>query len=179
MDYSATSGIISHVRRPIPSGNYPGVYLQVDAPLYMGSSGGPIFNLQKELIGIVSRGGADSTVGLAVPVGVISQFLKDISPDMLKLSEKDDTGCLPFHFQLIDKPFKNALSVEGVEGILISGYLSKSALSFEGIKLGDILMTLSGAPLIAQNNADLERLALLFNRLPRVPLKFSILRGDK
>lgn len=75
--FSTSHGIISHLNRGVGE---PYMFTQVDAPINGGNSGGPLFNLRGELIGIVARkwGGADG-MGLAITPQTIKDFL-----DLLK-----------------------------------------------------------------------------------------------
>jgi 2-alkenal reductase len=81
-DFTMTSGIVSAVERMIRSGNGPfsiPEVIQTDAPINPGNSGGPLLNRQGEVIGIntqiISRGGANSGIGFAVPINTARQII--------------------------------------------------------------------------------------------------------
>jgi serine protease Do len=78
-EYSATVGIVSGKGRQLPSSNFRD-FIQTDAAIYPGNSGGPLFNLAGEVIGINTAVIPDTNLGFAVPINTV----KDILPQLLE-----------------------------------------------------------------------------------------------
>ncbi len=77
-DFSASLGIVSSLNRELQDVHTQTTFLQVDTPMFRGSSGGPLINLNGEVVGINSRGGANGTVAFAIPVMHIRAALKEV-----------------------------------------------------------------------------------------------------
>lgn len=153
-DFSATFGIVSALNRSLPDQNAKARYIQVDAPLYHGSSGGPLCNLAGQVVGVNSRGGADGAAGFSIPVNVLKDFLEQGKKDN-SVKQARSLGYLGALLQPLTEEFKKALKFEGQSGVLVSGIYPGSAAQKAGIKAGDILISLDSTQLTASADEEI------------------------
>jgi serine protease Do len=139
---TVTAGIVSARNRDINSGPYDN-YIQTDAAINRGNSGGPLFNLNGEVVGvntaIISPSGGSIGIGFAVPsktvVGVINQ-----------LREFGETrrGWLGVRIQPVTPEIAESLSIKPARGALIAGLDDKGPAKPAGIEAGDVIVTFDG-----------------------------------
>lgn len=139
---SVTVGIISAKQRDINSGPYDD-YLQTDAAINKGNSGGPLFNMDGDVIGvntaIISPTGGSIGIGFAVPsdvaVNVISQ---------LKEFGETRRGWLGVKIQSVTEDIAATLGVEENTGALVAGVDPDSPAKAGGIEPGDVIVKFDG-----------------------------------
>ena len=139
---SVTAGIISARGRDIRSGPYDD-YIQTDAPINRGNSGGPLFNIKGEVIGIntaiLSPSGGSIGIGFSVPaqlaVGVIDQLRKYGSTRR---------GWLGVQIQAVTIEIAESLSLKKARGALVAGVVKKSPAESAGFKTGDVILKFDG-----------------------------------
>jgi len=128
---SVTSGIISAKSRDIDAGAYDN-FIQTDASINQGSSGGPMFNLKGEVIGInsaiYSTTGGNIGIGFATPINLAEFVINE-----LKTKGKVERGWLGLKIQ----------SQSSGEGVLVSSVTPSSPASDAGIEAGDIILALN------------------------------------
>src|SRR6201987_3373849 len=139
---SVTAGIVSARNRDINSGPYDN-YIQTDAAINRGNSGGPLFNLNGEVVGIntaiISPSGGSIGIGFAVPsnsaVAVIEQ-----------LREFGETrrGWLGVRIQQVTDAIADSLSIKPGRGALVAGVVEKGLGKPAGIEPGDVIVTFDG-----------------------------------
>ncbi len=157
-DFSASLGIVSAMNRDLPDQNSKLKFIQVDAPMYHGSSGGPLANLDGEAIGVNSRGGAQGAAAFAVPAQDLANF-------MAALKEKKERGPAKFGYlgavlQPLSEEIKKALRFNGQAGVVVAEVFANSAAAHAGIKSADILMQLGN--IVLEASVD-EEIALVEN----------------
>src|SRR5262249_28501433 len=134
--HTITTGIISALDRELSfSANvvYKGL-IQTDASINPGNSGGPLLNILGELIGINTaiRGDAQN-IGFAIPVDRLHELL----PDMLDITR----------LRRVDFGLKFDGKRGNGKGVLIKGVEAESAAAKAGLKSGDVLTAIDGAPI--------------------------------
>jgi serine protease Do len=139
---TATAGIISARGRDINSGPYDD-YLQLDAPINFGNSGGPVFNVSGEVIGvntaIFSPNGGNIGIGFAIP----ANQAKDIVAD-LKENGSVERGWLGVQIQDLDDELVRSLRISGDDGALVSDVVSGGPAESAGLQVGDVITRFDG-----------------------------------
>ncbi len=139
---SVTAGIISARNRDINSGPYDS-YIQTDAAINRGNSGGPLFNMEGEVIGvntaIISPSGGSIGIGFAVPsknaVAVI---------DQLRQFGEMRRGWLGVRIQQVTDDIAESLGLKPVRGALVAGVDDKGPAKPAGIEPGDVIVKFDG-----------------------------------
>jgi serine protease Do len=149
-----TVGIVSARNRDINSGPYDN-FIQTDAAINRGNSGGPLFNLEGEVVGIntaiISPTGGSIGIGFAIPaetaVNVINQ-----------LREFGETrrGWLGVRIQEVTDDIAEGLAMAGAKGALVAGVTEKGPAEAAGIQPGDVIVEFDGKPVDAMH--ELPRL---------------------
>ncbi|PTM98671.1 Do family serine endopeptidase [Mycoplana dimorpha] len=139
---TVTAGIISARGRNIGSGPYDD-YLQIDAPVNRGNSGGPAFNLNGEVVGIntaiFSPSGGSVGIAFAIPAYVA----KDVVNDLIKTG-KVERGWLGVQIQPVTKDIADSLGLAEAQGALVVEPQPGSPGEKAGIKKGDVVTALDG-----------------------------------
>jgi serine protease Do len=139
---TVTAGIISARNRDINSGPYDN-YIQTDAAINRGNSGGPLFNLDGEVIGvntlIISPSGGSIGIGFAVPsktvIGVV---------DSLRQFGELRRGWLGVRIQQVTDEIAESLNIKPARGALIAGVEEKGPAKPAGIEPGDVVVKFDG-----------------------------------
>ena len=138
---TVTSGIISARNREIGLSRYED-YIQTDASINQGNSGGPLFNLNGEVIGINTAilGQAGSIgIGFAIP----SNSASLVVDQLLKYGETK-RGYLGVNIQQVTKEIAEIKGLDIPEGALVSSVAKNSPAEKAGIKMGDIIVEVDG-----------------------------------
>jgi serine protease Do len=134
---SATAGIISARGRDIRSGPYDD-YLQLDAPINFGNSGGPVFNVAGEVVGvntaIFSPNGGNVGIGFAIP----ANQAKDIVAD-LRENGSVERGWLGVQIEDLDEDLAASLGLSDTKGALVNEVVGEGPASRGGIEDGDVI----------------------------------------
>jgi serine protease Do len=135
---SVSLGIISAKSRDINSGPYDD-YLQTDAAINKGNSGGPLFNMNGEVIGvntaIISPTGGSIGIGFAVPSETVSNVI-----DQLKKYGEVRRGWLGVKIQTVTDDIAETLGLPENRGALIAAVTPDSPASKAGLEAGDVIM---------------------------------------
>ena len=155
---TVTMGIISAKGRSTPSGD--GAYedfLQTDAPINHGNSGGALVNMKGELVGInsqiVSNTDAYIGIGFAIPSNMARKVMDD-----LRTSGKVTRAQLGVNVQTVDADMAASLGLRQPGGVIVSGVAPNGAAERAGLKRGDIIQSLNGQP-VRDMNALRNRIA--------------------
>lgn len=151
---TVTAGIISARGRDIQSGPYDD-YLQVDAPINRGNSGGPLFDDKGQVIGIntaiYSPTGGSVGIGFAIP----SNLAKDIVAQ-LKDTGSVERGWLGVQIQPVTLAVAESLGLKDERGALVSSVTPGGPAEKAGVVVGDIIISLDGEKL--ETYKDLSKL---------------------
>ena len=150
---TVTAGIISARGRDIGSGPYDD-YLQVDAAVNRGNSGGPTFNLNGQVVGIntaiFSPSGGNVGIAFAIPASVAKGVVADLMKD-----GKVDRGWLGVQIQPVSRDIADSLGLADAAGALVVEPQADSPGAKAGIKKGDVITALDGEPI--KDPRDLAR----------------------
>jgi len=141
---TVTAGIVSARNRDINSGPYDN-YIQTDAAINRGNSGGPLFNLEGEVIGVNTAiispgsGGGSVGIGFAVPSKAAVAVI-----DQLKQFGETRRGWLGVRIQQVTDEIAESLGVKPARGALVAGIDEKGPAKPAGIEAGDVIVTFDG-----------------------------------
>ena len=139
---SVSVGIISAKQRDINSGPYDD-YLQTDAAINKGNSGGPLFNMDGDVIGvntaIISPSGGSIGIGFAVPSDTAASVV-----DQLREFGETRRGWLGVKIQSVTDEIAESLSVKENAGALVSSVTAGGPAAKAGIEAGDVITKLDG-----------------------------------
>lgn len=139
---SVTAGIVSAKSRDIESGPYDS-FIQTDASINQGSSGGPMFDMAGKVIGIntaiFSTNGGSMGIGFAVPINLTKFVINE-----LKNKGKVERGWIGIKIQPNSGDIADSLMQNGQKGIVVSDVTENSAAQKAGIEAGDIILSYEG-----------------------------------
>ncbi|OED42470.1 hypothetical protein AB833_06610 [Chromatiales bacterium (ex Bugula neritina AB1)] len=141
-EYTATQGIVSALSRSLPDENYV-PFIQTDVAVNPGNSGGPLFNIQGEVIGvnsqIFSRSGGYMGLSFAIPSNVVKTVVKQ-----LKETGYVQRGWLGVVIQNVDKSLAESFGLDRPEGALVARVTENSPAQKAGFKTGDVILSFNG-----------------------------------
>jgi serine protease Do len=139
---TVTAGIVSARNRDINTGPYDS-YIQTDAAINRGNSGGPLFNLDGEVIGvntlIISPSGGSIGIGFAVPSKTVAGVV-----DSLRQFGELRRGWLGVRIQQVTDEIAESLNIKPARGALIAGVEDKGPAKPAGIEPGDVVVKFDG-----------------------------------
>ena len=151
---TVTAGIISARNRNIDSGPYDD-FLQTDASINKGNSGGPLFNLQGEVIGIntaiLSPSGGSIGIGFATPAASVQPVI-----DQLEQYHETRRGWLGVRIQPVDDSIAESLGLGAARGALVAGVEERGPAKPAGIAPGDVIVKFDGKDV--KESRDLPRM---------------------
>ena len=164
---TVTAGIVSALHRNIGAGLYDR-YIQTDASINSGNSGGPMFDLAGNVIGIntalISPTGGNVGIGFAIPAEQIRPVV-----DALRRGERVRRGYIGVGLQDIDESVAAALGIERNRGELIRSVTPGGPADRGGVRQGDVVVSVAGQPVTPD-----QTLAYLVSQQPigtRIPLE--------
>lgn len=170
---SATAGIISARGRDIRSGPYDD-YLQIDAPINSGNSGGPVFNAEGQVIGvntaIVSPNGGNVGIGFAIPAKQAQAIVAE-----LRKSGVVHRGWLGVQIQDIDKDLATSLGLDDSNGALVADVVDDSPASRAGLQVGDVITGFDGTRVTSAKSLSVA----VANTNPSAKVPVKVLREGK
>jgi serine protease Do len=139
---SVTAGIVSARNRDISQGPYDN-YIQTDASINRGNSGGPLFNLEGEVVGvntlIISPTGGSIGLGFAVPSKTVAGVV-----DQLRQFGELRRGWLGVRIQQVTDEIAESLNIKPARGALVAGIDDKGPAKPAGIEPGDVVVKFDG-----------------------------------
>jgi len=142
---SATAGIISATARSLPSDNYV-PFIQTDVAVNPGNSGGPLFNLAGEVIGInsqiFSRTGGYMGVSFAIPIDVA----KNVEEQIIKTG-KVVRGRIGVTIQDVNAQLAESFGLDRPRGALVSSVEKDGPAAKAGLQPGDVILGVNGKPI--------------------------------
>ena len=170
---SVAAGIISARNRDISSGNYDD-FIQTDVAINKGNSGGPLFNMDGEVIGvntaILSPTGGSVGISFSVP----AELAKSIAAQLIEFGETR-RGYLGVRPQAVTNTIARSYGLDKAQGALVRSVVAESPADKGGLQRGDLILSIGGKPLEASRllsrmiaEAEIDK-----------PLKIEILRKKK
>jgi serine protease Do len=139
---SVTAGIISARQRNINAGSYDD-FIQTDAPINRGNSGGPLFNLRGEVIGvntaIFSPTGGSVGIGFAIP----SDMAQDVIKQLVEFGQTR-RGWLGVRIQDVTTDIADTLGLKTAQGALVASVTPKGPAAEAGLRAGDVILNFDG-----------------------------------
>ncbi len=174
LDRSVTAGIVSATGRTLPEEGYV-PFIQTDVALNPGNSGGPLFDLRGEVVGvnsvIYSASGGYMGVSFAVPIELAMEVVRE-----LRAHGKVTRGRIGVRLQELTPELAQALAVPGGQGALVLEVLPRSPAARAGLAPGDVVVALGGKAVRDHN--ELMRLATQARPGESVTVDF-IRRGER
>lgn len=167
---TVTRGIVSALSRDINAGPYVD-FIQTDAAINRGNSGGPLLNLEGEVIGvnsaIYSPNGGSVGVGFAIPSNTVETVIAD-----LRSEGSVERGWLGVSIQAVSPEIATALGLGEPRGALVAEVLEDSP-AMGTLETGDVILSLDGEAV--ESNRDLPRLVAAAS--PDEAVEVEVLRG--
>ncbi len=167
---TVTTGIVSAKDRDIRSGPFD-AFIQTDAAINRGNSGGPLFNDQGEVIGvntaIFSPNGASAGIGFAVPSDLVSTVVTDLEDD-----GKIDRGWLGVQIKPVSDEVASVLGLNAGQGTMIEKVMDDTPAQKAGLQSGDIVLSFDGTKI--EEARDLTR--AVAGTAPETTSKIEVLR---
>ncbi|MCX7514925.1 DegQ family serine endoprotease [Frateuria sp. STR12] len=175
LDYTVTQGIVSAVGRNLGNRDQPYTsFIQTDVPINRGNSGGPLFNLQGQVVGInsqiYSNTGGYLGVSFSIPIDVAMSAVQQI-----KDHGYVTRGQLGVQVRGVDGQIAKALNLDNPRGAIVGVVQEGSAADKAGIQVGDIITAYNGQPIM--DAGDLPPVVGMTKPGTKVPVE--ILRNGK
>jgi serine protease Do len=168
---TVTAGIVSARGRDIGAGPYDD-FLQIDAPVNHGNSGGPTFNANGEVVGvntaIFSPSGGSVGIGFAIASDVAKSVVQSLRDD-----GKVARGWLGVEIQPVTEDIADSMSLKDAHGALIAKIEKDSPAASSGLKDGDVVTAVNGDAVA--DSHDLARKVASLG--PKKPVELAILRN--
>jgi len=170
---TVTAGIVSARGRDIGAGPYDD-FLQIDAAVNRGNSGGPTFNLAGEVIGvntaIVSPTGGNIGIAFAIPADVVARVVAS-----LKETGTVTRGYMGVNIQPVTAEIAESLGLKTPQGALVADVQADTPAAKAGLKSGDVVLAVNGSPI--KDARELSRRVSMIN--PGTVVKLMIMRDGK
>ena len=183
---TVTAGIVSGKGRSFGSGPYEN-FIQTDASINLGNSGGPLFDLDGDLIGInsviFSRGGGNIGLGFAIPVNMVKNVV-----DQLKEHGTVTRGWLGVMIQHVTADLADKFGLDRPIGALVGEVMENSPAEKAGIKQGDVIIEFMGREItdmatlpsfVALTPVDTEAELTIIRKGKRKKIKVTIGKLDE
>ncbi len=151
---TVTAGIVSARGRDDVGGTTYTDYLQIDAAINRGNSGGPTFDMNGRVIGmnvaIYSPSGTSAGIGFAIPANTVQRVIGE-----LRKSGSVTRGWLGVQIQSLSEDTAQALGLPNANGAIVAEVIAGSPAEKAGMKQGDVVLKMNGQPV--KDNRDLTR----------------------
>jgi serine protease Do len=145
LENSVSMGIISARGRGIGAGRYDD-FLQIDAPINRGNSGGPAFNTRGEVIGvntaIFSPSGGSVGIGFAIPSSMVQEIVAELQDE-----GRVERGWLGVRIQPVTEDLAEGLDLDEAKGALIAEVTDDSPAEAAGLAVGDVVLSVNDKPI--------------------------------
>jgi serine protease Do len=146
LEETATAGIISATNRSLPGDGYV-PFIQTDAAVNPGNSGGPLFDAAGNVVGInaqiYSNSGGYQGVSFAIPINVAVQI-----KDQIVKTGKVAHARLGVEVQTLNQSLADSFKMKAPNGALVAKVEPDSAAAKAGIQVGDVILKLNGTPIV-------------------------------
>jgi serine protease Do len=170
LEHTVTCGILSARGRAIGAGPYDD-FLQTDASLNPGGSGGPLLSLRGEVVGVNAKVSARAAgIGFAIPAKLVAKII-----GQLRDKGYVERGWLGVYIQPITSEIIKPFGLDSLDGALVADVLPDSPAAKAGLRHGDVVVTFGGQPI--KEFGDLS--ALVADTPPGQVVKISLIRDQK
>jgi len=149
-------------------------FIQTDAAINVGNSGGALINALGEVVGIntaiLSKSGGSQGIGFAIPIQLASEVMTQLIENGRVIR-----GWLGITGQDLTPALAESLGVDFEEAILISGVLEDGPADQAGLKPGDLIIKLDRRPVVGSN----QMLKAIAGKAPGSPLSLTLRRGGE
>jgi serine protease Do len=170
---TVTAGIVSATSRSLPEGSYV-PFIQTDAAVNPGNSGGPLFNMKGEVIGInsqiYSRSGGFQGIAFAIPIDAAINVERQ-----LLAHGKVERGRLGVGVQEVTQSLAKSFGLDRPRGALVSQVEPGSPAEKGGLKPGDVIVAFNGKPIEQSNQLP----PLVAQVKPGSPAKMDVWRNGR
>jgi serine protease Do len=170
---TVTAGIVSAQGRDIGSGPYDD-FIQIDAPVNRGNSGGPTFNLKGEVIGVNTAIYSPSGGSIGIAFDIPASTVASVIPQLQKAGHVE-RGWLGVQIQPVTREIADSLGLSNAAGALIAGVQTGSPAAKAGLKAGDIITSIDGSEV--KDAKDLSR--KIGTLAPQRAVDLQLLRDGK
>lgn len=170
LEYAVSLGIVSRKGRALSGAGAFDDYIQTDASVNPGNSGGPLLNMRGEVVGINTAVIPNRRVAFAIPINLAKSLLPE-----LQAKGRVAWGFLGVSIQDLTRELANALDVGEPKGALVNNVLVGQPAETAGIKRGDVIVQFDGKPV--PNVRALQR-AVSFTPVGK-QVELQVLRGGK
>jgi serine protease Do len=175
LDHSITHGVVSYVGRSNGGADQQYVpFIQTDVPINRGNSGGPLFNLEGQVVGInsqiFSNTGGYMGVSFAIPINVAMNTV-----EQLKASGHVSRGMIGVGIQAVTREFAKTLGLPSTSGALVMSVAPGSSADKAEIKVQDVILAYNGHPI--EQTSDLP--LLVGNTKPGSQAQVKVFRDGK
>jgi serine protease Do len=171
---SVTAGIISALHRGITGAGAYDRYIQTDASINMGNSGGPMFDLNGNVIGInsalISPTGASVGIGLAIPAELAKPVI-----DSLRRGQRPERGYLGVGLQPLDENIAESLGLPKDRGEIVRSVQPGTPAAKAGLQQGDVIVRVNGRDV----NPDQTVSYIVANSSVGTRVPLEIIRGGR
>ncbi len=174
LEGTVSLGIVSAKGRDLKEGNLLNDFIQTDAMIDHGSSGGPLLNLQGEVVGVNSRGQGRG-IGFTIPVNTAKRVAADL------LGEgRIRRGYLGVSIQPLDRELARYWGIDDVHGVVVGAVTHESPAKRAGLNVGDIITRFDGEEIRAEKDEDMGQFQRLIARMVvGKEVKIDVLRSGE
>ena len=173
LENSASLGVVSAVARQLKPDD-PMIYVQTDASVNPGNSGGPLVDAQGRMVGlntmILTQSGGNEGIGFAAPSNIVRTVY-----EQLRKSGRVRRGVIGVRAQTITPPLASGLGLIFDRGVVLSDVTPAGPAEAAGLKPGDVVLTLDGKPMENARQFDVN----LYRRAPGDSVTVSVRRGQQ
>lgn len=173
-DYTVTQGIVSAVGRSLGSDQPYTAFIQTDVPINKGNSGGPLFNLAGQVVGInsqiYSNTGVYGGISFSIPIDIAMDAVRQI-----KAKGYVSRGRIGVQIQGVDAAKAKALGLENAAGALVNEVQPGSPAEKAGVQTGDVILAFNGQAV--ETSGELP--PMVASTKPGSMATLKVLRGGK
>jgi serine protease Do len=173
LDGTVSFGIVSGKGRNLEINDVLNDFIQTDAMIDLGSSGGPLVDLSGQVVGINSRGQGRG-IGFTIPSDTVQDVMRQIEEGGI------ERGWIGITMQPLDRDLATYFGVPDATGAVVNSVTAHSPGAQAGLEPGDILTEFNGTPIEAEKDEDLGTFQRLVARVrPGQKVKLGLLRNGK
>lgn len=159
LDGTVSFGIVSGKGRNFEDADVLNEFIQTDALIDYGSSGGPLLNLDGEVVGVNSMGQGRG-IGFTIPISTVKEVVAKL------LAGTVERGWMGIVIQPLDRDMASYMGLPDLSGAIISRVLPNSPAERARLQVGDIILEINGTPVAVEEEKDIPQFRRLVSSLP-------------